>query len=80
MGDGYDFGKNNYRIYHDPKKDKITFLPSGMDQMMGDTNWPILMNFGGRIARKVIDTPECWRGDYQLSAQRRSVVIIGTPA
>ena len=27
--DGYPMNRNNYRIYHDPEKDKITFIPSG---------------------------------------------------
>ena len=56
--DGYPSKCNNYRVYHNPKTDKITFIPSGMDQMLGDPNWPVMMQFGGRIARKVIDTPE----------------------
>lgn len=56
--DGYPSKCNNYRVYHDPAKDKVTFIPSGMDQMLGDPDWPVLMNFGGRIARKVVDTPE----------------------
>jgi spore coat protein H len=56
--DGYPSKCNNYRIYHNPKTNKITFIPSGMDQMLGDPNWPVMMQFGGRIARKVIDTPE----------------------
>ena len=56
--DGYPSKCNNYRVYHNPKTNKITFVPSGMDQMLGDPNWPVMMQFGGRIARKVIDTPE----------------------
>jgi hypothetical protein len=31
--------------------------------------------YGERV--KVIDTPACRRGNYQLSAQRRIVVVIG---
>ena len=30
--DGYIYNRNNYRVYHHPKLDKITFIPSGMDQ------------------------------------------------
>src|SRR5262245_54747502 len=36
--DGYPRNRNNYRLYHDPRRDKLTFIPSGMDQMFGDTN------------------------------------------
>jgi spore coat protein CotH len=56
--DGYPFKANNYRIYHDPEKDKITFIPSGMDQMFGDVNGPIVPGFGGLVARKIMETPE----------------------
>lgn len=54
--DGYPMKRNNYRIYHDPKKDKITFIPSGMDQMFADLNGPILPGFEGTIARAVVET------------------------
>jgi spore coat protein H len=56
--DGYPFKANNYRVYHDPAKDKITFIPSGMDQMFGDVNGPIVPNFGGLVARALMETPE----------------------
>lgn len=56
--DGYPFKCNNYRVYHDPVKDKITFIPSGMDQMFGDVNGPIIPDFGGMVARGLMDTPE----------------------
>jgi spore coat protein CotH len=56
--DGYPMKRNNYRVYHDPKRDKITFIPSGMDQMFADPNGPILPGFDGLIARALVDTPE----------------------
>ena len=56
--DGYASKCNNYRIYHDPKRDKITFIPSGMDQMFGDTNWPIEPGWGGTVARALMETKE----------------------
>jgi spore coat protein H len=56
--DGYPFNRNNYRIYHDPIKDKITFIPSGMDQMFQDPNGPLFPNFQGQVARAVLETPE----------------------
>ena len=49
--DGYPYKCNNYRVYHNPKTDKITFIPSGMDQMFGDVNGPALPDFGGMVAR-----------------------------
>ncbi len=56
--DGYPMNRNNYRIYHDPKKDKIVFIPSGTDQMFGDPNGPLLPNFNGVVARAYVSTPD----------------------
>lgn len=56
--DGYPMCRNNYRIYHDPVKDKITFIPSGMDQMFGDVNGPLLPDFSGVVASALMGTAE----------------------
>src|SRR5207248_3178096 len=56
--DSYPLNRNNYRIYHDPKSNKITFIPSEMYQMFGDTNSPVLPGFQGMIARGLVETPE----------------------
>jgi spore coat protein CotH len=56
--DGYPYKCNNYRVYHNPKTDKVTFIPSGMDQMFGDLGAPVLPEFGGMVARGVVSTKE----------------------
>ncbi len=56
--DGYARARNNYRIYHDPKRNKIIFIPSGMDQMFRDPNSSIMPGYSGLVARRVIETPE----------------------
>ncbi len=56
--DGYPMKCNNYRIYHDPKRDKLTFIPSGMDQMFGDVNGPVAPDFQGMVAQGLMTTPE----------------------
>jgi spore coat protein H len=56
--DGYPMNRNNYRVYHEPKRDKIVFIPSGMDQMFGNPNGPVLPNFQGLIARALLQTPQ----------------------
>jgi spore coat protein CotH len=56
--DGYPMNRNNYRIYHEPKRDKIIFIPSGMDQMFGDPNGPALPGFQGFVARALVETPQ----------------------
>jgi spore coat protein H len=56
--DGYPMNRNNYRIYHDPKKNKLIFFPSGMDQMFHNPGGPLLPDFQGFVARRLIETAE----------------------
>ena len=56
--DGYVMNRNNYRIYHDPSKDKFVFFPHGMDQMFWEANGPIRPNFVGLVANALIQTPQ----------------------
>jgi hypothetical protein len=56
--DGYPIKSNNYRVYHDPSRDKITFMPTGMDQMFEEPEGPLLPDFGGNVARAFVETPE----------------------
>lgn len=69
--DGYPFKANNYRIYHDPERNKLIFIPSGMDQMFHDPNGPALPGFGGFVARVVIETAE---GRRRYWARMREVM------
>jgi spore coat protein H len=69
--DGYAMKCNNYRIYHDPKSNKITFIPSGMDQMFGDPNGPILPNFQGVVATELMKTKE---GKKRYYARMREIM------
>lgn len=56
--DGYPLNRNNYRIYHDPKRNKIIFIPSGMDQMYGDLHLALRPHFPGRVAQAWVEIPE----------------------
>ncbi|MBY0525164.1 MAG: CotH kinase family protein [Gemmataceae bacterium] len=56
--DGYPMNRNNYRIYHDPKRDKLIFIPSGMDQMFANPGGPVVPGFQGMVAKAVMETPE----------------------
>ncbi len=69
--DGYPSKCNNYRIYHNPKTNKLTFIPSGMDQMFGDNNWPILPDWGGAVARELMRTKE---GKKRYIARLREIM------
>ncbi len=69
--DGYPSKCNNYRIYHDPKKNKLIFIPSGMDQMFADTGWPIMPGWGGAVARELMNTKE---GKKRYIARLREIM------
>jgi hypothetical protein len=57
--DGYPAKANNYRVYHDPSTDKITFIPHGMDQMFWEPQGAVWRPpFNGLVARAFLDTPE----------------------
>ncbi len=74
--DGYPINRNNYRIYHDPKRDKLIFIPSGMDQMFGDPNGPILPGFNGMAAQAVINTKEGKKRYYARMREIREKVFL----
>ena len=69
--DSYAFKANNYRIYHDPERNKLVFIPSGMDQMFGEPNGPAMPGFGGMVSRALIETPE---GRRRYWARMREVM------
>jgi spore coat protein CotH len=56
--DGYAMHRNNYRVYHDLKTNKLVFIPHGMDQLWWDPNGSIQPGFQGLIMRKLMDTKE----------------------
>lgn len=56
--DGYVMNINNYRVYHDPVKDKLVFLPHGLDQMFSQPNGPIFPRTRGLVARSLLQVPE----------------------
>lgn len=74
--DGYPMKCNNYRIYHDPVRDKFTFLPSGMDQMFGDPNGSLFPHFEGMVARGVIQTPEGRASYLKRMAEIREKIFV----
>ena len=64
--DGYCLGRNNFQIYHDPRTDKIIFLPSGMDQVFSKADMPWKPDLAGLVARAIMETPE---GRQQYAAR-----------
>lgn len=59
--DGYAIGCNNYRVFHDVSRDKMIFMPHGMDQLFGISR-PITMSitppFKGLVAKGLFSVPQ----------------------
>jgi hypothetical protein len=59
--DGYAMGCNNYHVFHDAARDKLVFLPHGMDQLYGTSSTPSLSLtpvFRGTVAKALFAIPE----------------------
>ena len=54
--DGYAFNRNNYRIYHHPKTDKLVFLPHGLDATFGSASFKPPTN--SIVVRALWEMPE----------------------
>ena len=62
--DGYAIGGNNYRVFHDVARDKMVFLPSGMDQLFGvssSASQSLTPVFKGMVAKNLFSVPEARR-------------------
>jgi spore coat protein H len=55
--DGYNFNRNNYRFYQDPKNGKFVFFLHGMDQTFGDPNAPAVRDSGSTVGSAVFSLP-----------------------
>jgi len=55
--DGYARNRNNYRLMNPAGANKIYFLPSGMDQIFGDPNFPVFDSMGGLVTGAVWQLP-----------------------
>ena len=56
--DGYTFARHNYRVYHDLDTDRMVFLPHDLDQLMQDSNVPIVPGVNGWVSQTMVRTPE----------------------
>jgi len=56
--DGYTIGHNNYRVFHDAERDKMVFMPHGLDQMFWRPDAPIMPGGKGTVGRAVLGTRE----------------------
>jgi spore coat protein H len=62
--DGYNFNRNNYRFYHEPKSTKFVFFLHGMDQTFGDPNAPAVRDSGSMVGQAIFSNP-AWRAKYR---------------
>ena len=61
--DGYNFNRNNYRVYFDPKSGRANFFIHGIDQVYGDANWPVVRDPGSLVGQAVWSNPD-WKTHY----------------
>jgi hypothetical protein len=58
--DSYTMNRNNYRFYYDPSKSRFTFMPHGMDRILGQHRSPldltILPPQLGLVSRAILTT------------------------
>lgn len=82
--DGYGMNRNNYRVFHDLEKDRLVFMPHGMDQMFGWGGWgrnnisptsPIDPPTRGMVARAATSTVQGYRLYYERIAALRTNVF-----
>ena len=56
--DGYARNRNNYRLLRPAGSEQIYFLPSGMDQLFGDPNFPVFDSMGGLVTSGLWQLPQ----------------------
>jgi spore coat protein H len=67
--DGYNFNRNNYRVYFDPKTGKANFFCHGMDQVYGDAGWQVMRDPGSLVGQAVWSNPD-WKVHYKKLAEQ----------
>lgn len=75
--DGYSMDDNNFRIYHDPATDRMTFIPHGMDLVFDRPELPLEPDWRGLVAKAVMETQE-GRQMYRRCVSQLGRKILGT--
>jgi hypothetical protein len=73
--DGYNFNRNNYRVYFDPKTGKANFFCHGMDQLFSDASWPVVRDPGSLVGQAVFSNPE-WKKRYREIAEHLYTTVL----
>lgn len=56
--DGYSLAWNNFRVYHDLGRDKLVFLPTGLDQIFANPRFTWRPRLAGPVARALLETAD----------------------
>lgn len=56
--DGYALAANNYRLYHDPSRGRMEFIPAGADQVFQEPSFAVFPDMQAGLARALVETPE----------------------
>jgi spore coat protein H len=59
--DGYCMGPNNYKLFHDVSRNKMVFMPHGLDQtfvVSRSSSTSITPHFNGTVAKALLSIPE----------------------
>lgn len=67
--DGYNFNRNNYRLYFDADTGKGQFWIHGTDQTFGDANFPVTRDPGSLVGQAVMSNP-VWKQAYRDRVQK----------
>ena len=73
--DGYNFNRNNYRVYFDPKTGKASFFCHGMDQLFSDASWPVVRDPGSLVGQAVFSNPD-WKKRYREIAEGIYITVL----
>lgn len=77
--DGYALNRNNWRLYHEPGRNKLVFMPHGLDQLFWRPEASVLPGMQGLIAKTALEIPEL-RSRYlqRIDAIRKQVLDVPT--
>jgi hypothetical protein len=67
--DGYNFNRNNYRVYFDVTSGKAQFFLHGTDQTFADANFPVTREPGSLVGQAVMSNP-VWKKGYRERVEK----------
>ncbi|HYV28297.1 MAG TPA: CotH kinase family protein [Candidatus Eisenbacteria bacterium] len=73
--DGYPQNKNNWRLYHDLDRDKMVFMPHGLDQMFWKPEGSILPPMQGLVAKAALQIPELRQRYFNRIKELRATIF-----